>query len=287
MKKNALGKGLGALIPDADIQATRPDSPLKEVPVGSVSPNRFQPRNVFDDAEIRSLADSIKENGLLQPVIVRSLGSGAYEIISGERRFRAMKLLGYDKIPIIEKVVESDRQMLVMALIENLQRENLNPIEEALGYRQLIEDNALTQQEVSRVVSKSRVHVTNTLRLLNLEPEIISAIENNSISAGHGRALLSFGEKQTRLRLFRAITEKGLSVRELEKMASGGSVKAGRAKSGKSKSPMILDLEEKMQEKFGTKVAINHTSKGGSITIKYYGNEDLTRIMELLDVEAD
>ncbi len=288
MKKKALGKGLGALIPDDIGDLSGKDSPFTDVNAADIIPNRFQPRNIFKEEEIRSLAESIEENGLMQPVVVRKADDGGYEIISGERRFRAMKLLGYQKIPVIIKEVDSDRQMLAMALIENLQRENLNPIEEALGYKRLMDESRLTQQEVSKVVSKSRVHVTNTLRLLKLEQEIIEAIEENRISAGHGRALLSIGDKAARLSLLGRIEREGLSVRELEKISSQRSVKKrSGATSPREKSPEIAHFEECLQETFGTKVTISKSGSGGSIHIKYYGDEDLSRILEKLNIEVN
>ncbi|HPE20328.1 MAG TPA: ParB/RepB/Spo0J family partition protein [Candidatus Mcinerneyibacteriales bacterium] len=289
MKKKALGKGLGALIPDSEPFSEEGESLYVEVPAEAVQPNRFQPRNLFHEEEIQSLADSIKENGLLQPVTVRRSGKDSYEIISGERRFRAMLRLGYKKIPVIIRDITNESQMLVMALIENLQREDLNPIEEALGYQRLIEENGLTQQDVARVVSKSRVYVTNTLRLLKLEPEIIKAIEDDKISAGHGRALLSFENSSIRLKLLKAVTEEGLSVRELEKMAASKKEVSRRPKASSpaQKDPGIEFLEHRLQEYFGTRVSITHTPSGGSLSIKYYSEEDLTRILDLLNIEVN
>jgi|MTBAKSStandDraft_2_1061841.scaffolds.fasta_scaffold07776_3 ParB family chromosome partitioning protein len=289
MKKKALGKGLGALIPDSEPFSEEGERLYVEIPADSITPNRFQPRNLFHEEEIQSLADSIRENGLLQPVTVRRTGEGSYEIISGERRFRAMLRLGYKKIPVLIRDITSESQMLVMALIENLQREDLNPIEEALGYQRLIEENGLTQQDVARVVSKSRTYVTNTLRLLKLEPEIIKAIEDDKISAGHGRALLSFDSASTRLNLLKAVTEEGLSVRELEKLSTAKKEVSRRQKkpSAVKKEPGIEFLEHRLQEYFGTRVSITHTPKGGSVSIKYYSEEDLTRIMDLLNIEVN
>ena len=289
MKKKALGKGLGALIPDSEPFSEEGERLYVEVSADSIVPNRFQPRNLFHEEEIQSLADSIRENGLLQPVTVRRSGEDSYEIISGERRFRAMLRLGYKKIPVLIRDITSESQMLVMALIENLQREDLNPIEEALGYQRLIEENGLTQQDVARVVSKSRTYVTNTLRLLKLEPEIIKAIEDDKISAGHGRALLSFESASTRLNLLKAVTDEGLSVRELEKLATAKKEISRRPKkpSVSHKDPGIEFLEHRLQEYFGTRVSITHTPKGGSVSIKYYSEEDLTRILDLLNIEVN
>ncbi|HHH84683.1 MAG TPA: ParB/RepB/Spo0J family partition protein [Firmicutes bacterium] len=289
MRKKALGKGLEALIPDSEPFSEEKKQRYVEIPAESIKPNHYQPRNLFHEEEIQSLADSIRENGLLQPVTVRRSGDNSYEIISGERRFRAMLRLGYKKIPVLIRDITNESQMLVMALIENLQREDLNPIEEALGYQRLIEENGLTQQDVARVVSKSRAYVTNTLRLLKLEPEIIKAIEDDKISAGHGRALLSFDNPSTRLKLLKAVVEEGLSVRELEKLAADKKEISRRQKTPApvKKDPGIEFLEHRLQEFFGTRVSITHTPKGGSVSIKYYSEEDLTRILDLLNIEVN
>ncbi|HDS03736.1 MAG TPA: ParB/RepB/Spo0J family partition protein [Firmicutes bacterium] len=289
MKKKALGKGLGALIPGTEPTPQEGEGIYLEVPVEEIRPNRFQPRNLFHEEEIQSLADSIQENGLLQPVTVRRLEDHSYEIISGERRFRAMSRLGYKVIPVIVREISSDSQMLVMALIENLQREDLNPVEEALGYQRLIEENGLTQQDVSRLVSKSRAYITNTLRLLKLEPEIIKALEENRISSGHGRALLSFQDSSTRLKLFHTVLHQGLSVRELEKMASSKKEVTHKKMNTDPphKEPGIALIESRLQEFFGTKVSLTHSPRGGSLSVKYYSDDDLTRILDLLNIEVN
>lgn len=291
MKKNALGKGLSALIPETSVPLQgavqdREDR-YQEILASLIIPNRYQPRYTFTEEEILELAQSIKENGLIQPVSVRKIPEGKYEIISGERRFRAMRHLGYDKIPVLIKDVDTEKQMLVMAMIENLQRQNLNPVEEALGYKQLIEQYNITQDETATVMGKSRVYITNMLRLLKLEEPILDGLKSNAITAGHGKALLTIEEPSERMKLFHAIIDKGLSVREVENYARPhAKVIQKKEKKTETREYIHTLLEEKLQEKLGTKVILHPTGEGGTITIKYFSQDDLTRLAEIFKIEV-
>ena len=282
MKRKALGKGLDALI-----SSSNKDSELRKVKLENIVPNEYQPRHTFNQKEIDELAQSIKENGLIQPIVVREKKEGVFEIVSGERRFRALKSLNKKRVPVIVKKIESEKEMLLLAMIENLQRENLNPIEESRGFEKLIEDYSLVQKEVAEVVGKSRTYVTNSLRLLNLDKETKKAHEDNKISAGHGRALLSIKDLAQRKEVLKKILNNGLSVREVEKIASSSKKIKPRKKPKKEKPKEILILENKLQEKFGTKVTIKNKKKGGAINIKYYETEDLNRILDILEVNLN
>jgi len=282
MKRKALGKGLDALI-----SSSNKDSELRKVKLENIVPNEYQPRHTFNQKEIDELAQSIKENGLIQPIVVREKNEGVFEIVSGERRFRALKSLNKKRVPVIVKKIKSEKEMLLLAMIENLQRENLNPIEESRGFEKLIEDYSLVQKEVAEVVGKSRTYVTNSLRLLNLDKETKKAVEDNKISAGHGRALLSIKDLDRRKEVLKKILKKGLSVREVEKIASSSKKIKPRKKPKKEKPKEILVLENKLQEKFGTKVTIKNKKKGGAINIKYYETEDLNRILDILEVNLN
>jgi len=282
MKRKALGKGLDALI-----SSSNKDSELRKVKLENIVPNEYQPRHTFNQKEIDELAQSIKENGLIQPIVVREKNEGVFEIVSGERRFRALKSLNKKRVPVIVKKIKSEKEMLLLAMIENLQRENLNPIEESRGFEKLIEDYSLVQKEVAEVVGKSRTYVTNSLRLLNLDKETKKAVEDNKISAGHGRALLSIKDLDRRKEVLKKILKKGLSVREVEKIASSSKKIKPRKKPKKEKPKEILVLENKLQEKFGTKITIKNKKKGGAINIKYYETEDLNRILDILEVNLN
>ncbi len=290
MKKNALGKGLSALIPDTSVplgQIQGQEDRYREIAISLIIPNRYQPRYTFTEEEILELAQSIKENGLIQPVTVRKINDGKFEIVSGERRFRAMRHLGYDKIPVLIKDVETEKQMLIMAMIENLQRQNLNPVEEALGFKQLIEQYSITQDETATVMGKSRVYITNMLRLLKLEEPILDALKSNAITAGHGKALLTIEEPGERMKLFYAILDKGLSVREVENHARPhAKVVQIKGKKVAVREYIHSLIEEKLQEKLGTKVVLNPLGEGGTITIKYFSQDDLTRLTEIFQIEV-
>ncbi|GAB4257047.1 ParB/RepB/Spo0J family partition protein [Thermincola ferriacetica] len=282
MNKKGLGKGLNALIRSNNDFEDRVG--IVELNISDIVRNAKQPRQEFDQEKLEELAASIRQYGIIQPVIVRRLTNKKYELIAGERRWRAARLAGLDKIPAVIKEV-SDREITELALIENIQREDLNPIEEALAYRQLMEEFGLTQEELSKRVGKSRSFIANSVRLLNLPPEAQQMVQTGQLSAGHARALLVIERAIDQANLAKKIVEKNLSVRQIEqlvkKITSEGKKKIPR-KRRESESLIVKDIEEQMQGKLGTKVRIKHGSKRGMIEIEYYSDDDLQRIVDLI-----
>ena len=288
-QRQALGKGLGALIPGADadtipseIQKDGSGTLVVQVSVDHVEPNPHQPREHFEEAAVAELAASIKEKGLLQPVSVRKFGSG-YQLIAGERRLRASKAAGLSKIPAIVFDVTSDEEMMELSLIENVQREDLSPIEEAKAYRALIDECFLTQEEVAIRVSKHRSSVANTLRLLLLAESVREALDAGKISMGHARALLGLEETRQQEALCREIVSNGLSVRKVEALVrnakNGGSPTKLRPT---PKDPHVASVEENLRTRFGTGVNIKRKGSKGKIEIEFYSMDDLERLLDLL-----
>jgi ParB family chromosome partitioning protein len=284
LKRRALGRGLGALIREAPPAAAPPAE--RRVPITDIRPNPRQPRRYFDEERIAELADSIHHQGILQPLIVRKLDAG-YELIIGERRFRAAQRAGLDRVPVIVKDV-SDAESLEMALVENIQREELTPIEEALAYRQLMEEFHLTQEDVANRVGKSRPVVTNLLRVLNLPEEIKEEVDRGHISVGHARALLALGTPDQQIDLARTIMRQGLSVRETETLVSR-SQEPIPVSAPATQEPQRIDmhihvtaLEEDLMRSLGTKVRLLPKKKGGRIEIEYYSNEELEGLVRRL-----
>lgn len=280
-KRMALGKGLAALIPEVEQEATRT---LLMCGIEEVMPNRSQPRKRFDESKLQELAESIKRNGILEPLLVRKVEQG-YEIIVGERRWRAAQKAGLKEVPVLLKEVEG-REALEISLIENLQRENLNPIEEAEGYRRLIEEFDINQEEVGTRVGKDRTTVANTLRLLKLPPEVIEQLIQNHITSGHARTILSLETKEKQKEFCNVIIQKGLSVREAESLAKRW---AGRPKSGAASqvrkgelTSQLNALQDTLRQRLATKVQIVPKGKKGKIEIEYYSFEDLDRIVEAI-----
>lgn len=281
-KKIGLGKGLGALLPGSGEASA--SSGLTEVPVRAVMPNPHQPRTQFDEQALRELADSIREHGLIQPLIVTRAGEDQYTLIAGERRWRAAQLAGLETVPIVIKDV-APQQMLEMALVENVQRSDLNALEEALAYKHLSEEFGLTQDQIAQRVGKSRVAVSNTLRLLKLPDPIKARLADNLISEGHARALLTITDAAVQQRLLSQIVKNGLSVRQTEELvrrlmedhptADKPSRKAMRHRSG---SADTRALEEGMRRALATKVILSRSKRGGTIMIHFYSEEELDTI---------
>jgi len=286
MAVRRLGKGLGALIPDIDDEQQSQSDRLKEVPVSKVRPNPFQPRETFDPITLEELKQSIAENGIIQPITVRISDNG-YELIAGERRLRAVQQLGLDNVPAFVMEVSSDREMMELSLIENIQRENLNPIDEAKGYQALLEKCKLTQDDVAQKVGKERSTITNALRILKL-PEIIQqSVSKGELGAGHARALLSLAEKNEQIQLWKKIIHKQLSVRQVENLVK--SAKASPKKSLPNEptnvDPYIKETENKFRSLLGTqvKIHVNKDGSSGKIEIEYYSDTDIERILELIE----
>lgn len=281
MERRALGKGLGALIPEKEIDTVTHKEEIVYVQSGQIKPNPFQPREDFNQQSLEELAQSIKEKGVIQPLLVRRRGDN-YELIAGERRFRAANSLGFKEIPVIVREV-SDQDSLELALIENVQREGLNPIEEAHAYQHLIDKFQVTQEKISEVLGKARVSITNTLRLLKLPHEIQEEMKKGRISFAHGRALLEIEDENEQRRLAQDTIAKGLSVRELENL-----IKTKRPKSIKrgigqgQREPIVAILEEQLQQALATKVRISKRKKRGHINIEFYSQEDLLRIVNVV-----
>jgi len=276
-KRQALGKGLGALIPGGEGSEARGELVL--APTEEVFPNPGQPRTRFDEAALEELAASIREQGVLQPLLVRRV-PGGYELIAGERRLRAARMAGLDRIPVLCRRVEDDRK-LELALIENIQRENLNPVEEAQAYRELQSINQYTQEEVARRVGKDRATVANSIRLLSLPDFVKTELSAGKITAGHARALLPLKDEKTVRTVMTRILGKGLSVREVERMvgkiASGGRV---RRESAVKQAPETRDLENRLTRKLGVRVRIHPSGRGGRLEIRYADLEELNGIIE-------
>ncbi|MBA3948519.1 MAG: ParB/RepB/Spo0J family partition protein [Acidobacteria bacterium] len=290
-KRPALGRGLSALIPEAAAPAAGRDKPF-ELDLDRLVPNPQQPRSVFDEAKLDELAQSIRASGMIQPIIARRArtlpgadGHDRFEIVAGERRWRAAQRAGLLKVPVVVRDVPDER-LLEVALIENLQRDDLNPIEEASAYRRLIDELKLTQDEVATAVGKDRSSITNTLRLLRLPDEVRNLVSDGSLSMGHARALLGLDSSAAQRQLAREVVAKGLSVRETEAMVKRQGASAETAtpagKNGKKKDPNTRAAEEKLRFALGTDVEIVRRGKGGRIEIAFGSEEELNRIFEKL-----
>lgn len=284
MAKSRLGRGLGSLFEDSSPIQAEDDDNVINIRITQVEPNKNQPRKKFDEDKLNSLAQSIKEHGVIQPIIVVK-NNDRYKIVAGERRWRAAKLAGLKEIPIVIRDY-SDKDIAQIALIENLQRENLNPIEEAIGYQTLMSKFDMTQEDVSSKIGKSRSAIANSIRLLALDEPIQSKLVSGEISSGHARAILSLEDAQLRLTLLESIIEKGLNVRQTELLSRQ------LQKSVQKKKHEIINEELKIQleaiennlsSQLGTKVKISHGNKRGKIEIEYFGNDDLDRILNLLN----
>ncbi|MCX7727428.1 MAG: ParB/RepB/Spo0J family partition protein [Chitinispirillaceae bacterium] len=287
ISRKALGRGLSNLIP-VNLEDSSKENEIYEVDITSIEPNPFQPRRDFNEEEIKNLAESIKTQGLLQPIVVRPKGE-KFEIISGERRFRAFQLLNKDTVPCILRKSVTDREMLELALIENIQREELNEIEKALAYQKLILEYNYTHEQLAEHIGKSRTAITNTLRLLNLPEEVQQMIRRNELSMGHARALLSIKEGDI-VAIAKKIATDNISVREVEKLAT--STKEDKKKKKvdkeekKSIDPNLKEVIEQLQYKYGTSVVIkNSDTKNGTLSFLFYGEEDLKRLVDLLLVK--
>lgn len=277
-RKNSLGKGLGAILPDLiDDLSTKPSFIM--CGIEELYPNRFQPRKDFNDKDQKQLVASVKKSGIIQPIVVRKTEKG-YEIIVGERRWRAAQAAGLHDVPIIIREAE-DMELAEMSLIENIQREELNAIEEAGAYQTLMEQFSLSQEEISSRVGKDRSTIANTLRLLKLSNEVKDALIQKSITPGHARSLLSAGSPEEQTRVLRLILKKGLSVRQTERLIQGIK-EAPKGKKQVERDCYIVDLEKKLSSLMKASVRINCSKNKGTIEIVFRGNEDLSRLLTML-----
>lgn len=282
MNRRALGRGLGALIPDAPSGAESADAQgVRELSVESIERNKEQPRTRFNDETLLELSESLRRHGVVQPIVVRPLPTGGYGLVVGERRLRAARMAGFETIPAIVRDV-GEEEALALALVENLQRENLNPIDEARGYEALMEIGGGGHAEVGERVGKDRSTVANALRLLELPLEIQEMLSGGELSAGHGRALLSVGAVEDRVEFARKAVAKGLSVRELEALSRGTRKRRKAPRRSRTEDPVLREWEERLQRALGTQVRVEQIGVEGTIRIEYYSQEDLERLLELL-----
>jgi ParB family transcriptional regulator, chromosome partitioning protein len=304
MAKKVLGRGLGAFFPDYEDEGSEgkkgtsktktavPIEPAErvnvvlDIPVDHIRPNPHQPRTEFKEEALEELSASIKEHGLIQPITVRYLGERRFELISGERRLRATKMAGISEIPAYIREA-NDEQIIAFALIENIQREQLNPIEISLGYQRLIDECGYTQGEVANKVGKNRTTVTNMLRLLQLPDFIQAALRDESISTGHARALINLKSEVDQKKILKKIRSGSLSVRQTEELVRSFEKKNEQARTGKTSgnetNPFLDDISKRLRHTLSTKVSVKPKGKGGEIRIEYYSDDDLERLMQIFD----
>lgn len=278
-KKFALGKGLGALIPD---EINEDNEGKLMISLNKIKSNIDQPRKSFDNEKIAELAESIKNHGIIQPLILKE-NDGGYIIVAGERRWRAAKMVGLKEVPAIVMDL-TEKQVLEISLIENIQRQDLNPIEEALAYKKLLSDFDLTQEELSKRIGKSRTAITNTIRLINLDSRVQQYVIDGIISEGHGRALLSLEDGDLQYIYSQKVIDEKLSVRELEKLIRNISLKSERSEKKEELNPYYKDIRDRLQNYFGTKVNLSSKKNKGKIEIEYYSEEDLERILDIINL---
>ncbi|WP_270565684.1 ParB/RepB/Spo0J family partition protein [Clostridium beijerinckii] len=284
-KKFTLGKGLGALIPEESDNAAQENNSFL-IPINKIKSDEDQPRKLFDSEKIAELAESIKAHGVIQPLILRELKNDKYIIVAGERRWRAAKMVGLKEVPAI--IMElSDKDTLEISLIENIQRQDLNPIEEALAYRKLLNDFKITQEELSKRIGKSRVAIANTMRLMNLDERVQQYIIESIITEGHGRVLLSINDKQKQYEIAQQVIDEKLSVRELERLIKRINDDIEKEKNNENigeVNPYYKEIKNQLQNYFGTKVNILNKKNKGKIEIEYYSEEDLQRILDIINM---
>lgn len=295
MHRKALGRGLEALIPGAaqpaapspaataveapKVEAAPPGEAVRKIPIDDIGANPFQPRTRFDDDSLKELADSIRATGILQPVIVRQLAADSYELVAGERRLRGARLAGLAEVPAIVRKLD-DREMMELALIENVQREDLNPIDEAKGYQALIQKVGMTHDQISGRVGKSRATITNALRLLGLPVEVQEMVSRGTLSGGHARALLALETPGDQLASARYVSSKGFSVRRTEAFVNRKLRRQHTRPRAAKPVTELTEWENKLQQHFATRVIIKAGAKSGTVEFEYYGQEDLERLLE-------
>ena len=280
LKKGGLGRGLDALLIDNSIENTTASSAVK-LKLTDIEPNKGQPRKKFDEAALSELAQSIEKHGVIQPLLVRPLADGSYQLVAGERRWRASRMAGLTEVPVVIREL-SDEDAMALSLIENLQREDLDPIEEAEGYRTLMEAFHLTQEEAAVRVGKSRPAVANLMRLLALPGEVRTMVSEGTLSPGHARALLPLADDALIVQFAKEITEKGLSVRQTEQWVKDF-LKVKKPKAAKERSKYLTEVELSLCETLGRKVSVKGSEKGGTITIEYFDAEDLKKLSEMFE----
>jgi ParB family chromosome partitioning protein len=286
MEKKALGRGLDALLPVTTRPAVGSDrGDVQDLRLDSVVPNRYQPRQQFSEAELIELAQSLKHNGLLQPILVRRKGDGIFELIAGERRLRAAKLAGFEKIPALIRNC-TDQESMVLALVENLQRDDLNPMETARAYHRMVNEFGLTQEGIAQQVGRDRSSIANMLRLMTLPAEVQEYVELDQLSMGHAKVVLGLMTPDAQIQLARRLIKDQLSVREAEKLLQH-QPQVRRSGKRSARQPVRSDLEERLQKKLGTKVTVEKGRRGGKIIIHYFSSEELDGVTErILNLEG-
>jgi len=272
-RRGGLGRGLGALIPGAAAQEERPSA----VPVAALRANPLQPRQAMDPDELEALVESIRRHGVLQPIMVRPT-AGGFEVVAGERRWRAAQAAGLETIPAVVRAL-TDQEALELALVENLQREDLNPVERSRAYQKLIDEFGMTQEQVAERVGKSQPSVANSLRLLGLPSQVLASLEAGRITEGHAKAILAIPDEAGRVRLWENVERRGLSVRESEELARG-TIPRGIVR--RRQDPELAGIAQELSRSFGTKVTLEGSRKRGSLRLHYFSEEDLQRVLDLL-----
>lgn len=280
MEKKALGKGLDALLPPARLSRAEDTADVQRIPIDQIVPNRYQPRQTFLQQELTELTASIKESGVIQPIMVRRKGDGVYELIAGERRWRASKEAGLTVIPAVLKNC-TDQESLLLALVENLQREDLNPMETARAYSRMMKEFGLTQEAVAAKVGRDRSSVANFIRLTHLPLDLQGLVEGGTLSTGHAKALLSLSTPEAQLRIAKLVTAGNLSVRQTEKLIEQ-SIIAKQPVARPPRTTQWRDLEDRLQKRLGTKVTIHPRGQGGKLVIHYFSSDELDGVVETL-----
>lgn len=283
-KRSGLGKGFSEIFVDNSVEdISGGASPIK-VKLTDIEPNRDQPRKQFDEEALAELSDSILKHGVLQPLLVRPMPDGGYQLVAGERRWRASRMAGLTEVPVVIRSL-TDSQVAELALVENLQRENLNPIEEASGYKELSEKFGYTQEEISEIVGKSRSAVANALRLLALPKEVVEYVSSGELSTGHAKAILAVEGDDGKITLARLVIQNGLSVRETEKLSRATLKEPPKGKKTKKRNPYYDEAELALSDVLGRKVSITKSSKKGSLQIEFFDDDDLKKLLKIFDNE--
>lgn len=283
-KKTGLGRGFDAIFADNSVEEISSTACAVKIKLMDIEPNRDQPRKNFDEEALNELAESIKLHGVLQPLLVRPMADGSYQLVAGERRWRASRLAGLTEVPAVVREL-TDAQVAELALVENLQREDLNPIEEARGYKELADKYDYTQEEISNLVGSSRSAIANALRLLTLPAEITAMLESGALSSGHARALLTVEDDSLKLPLAELIVKEGLSVREAERLARGAIKTEPKGKHRKKRNPYYDEVELALSNVLARKVRVTKSNKNGTIEIEFFDDEDLKKLIKIFDNE--
>lgn len=283
-KKTGLGRGFDAIFSDNSVEEISTSASAVKLKLVDIEPNRNQPRKNFDETALAELADSIAQHGILQPLLVRPLPDGSYQLVAGERRWRASRMAGLTEVPAVIREL-TDAQVAELALVENLQREDLDPIEEALGFKELTDKFKYTQDEISHLVGCSRPAIANSLRLLSLPQQIISMISAKSLSAGHARALLTLDDEALMIQLALLAVKDGLSVRETEKLARNMQKTEPKGKKAKKRNPFYDEIELALAGVLGRKVSVTKSGKKGSLEIEFFDDDDLKRLIKIFENE--